>query len=217
MKTRTWYLWLVPGLAPLLLRPTWSAWLGSVLLSAIFQVALAATVLWPELLPPDARNALWVVFFGGWIAGLLLSWRFVRKEEQLASEREVDDTYPQALHAYLRGDRALAESLLRNRLRRDPQDVEAALLLASVWRRQGRLTAARSLLSKLRKVERAAPWLFEIERELEILDRLVVAKDDEEQHITSEAAENLPASAAHPTRPASGLPAVAQPPAAKAA
>ncbi|MBC7078172.1 MAG: tetratricopeptide repeat protein [Synergistales bacterium] len=188
MKIRSWYLWLVPGLAPLLLRPTWSAWLGSVLLSATFHVALAATVLWPELLPPDVRNVLWLVFFGGWIAGVVLSWRFVRREQQLASERELDDTYPQALHAYLRGDRALAESLVRNRLRQDPQDVEAALLLASVWRRQGRLTAARSLLSKLRKVERAAPWLFEIDRELEILDRLSAAAE-EAQRASSEAEE----------------------------
>jgi len=192
MKSRGWYLWLVPGLAPLLVRPTWSAWIGSVLLSAIFQVALATTLLWPELVSPEIKNFLWLAVCAGWITGVVLSWRFVRTEEQRATQRELDDTYPQALHAYLRGDRALVESLLRNRLRRDPQDVEAALLLASVWRRQGRLPAARSLLSKLRKVERAAPWLFEIDRELEILDQLSTA--EKEAHWASTETEENPTS-----------------------
>lgn len=168
---KNWYLWLIPGLPAAVVRPTWHLWLLSLALSAVFHLALAATILWPELLSPQERFAVWGLFVAGWLAAALLSWSALRKEERRRERRLQADPFPLALHAYLRGDRARSEMLLRNHLRQEPQDIESALLLASVWRRQGRHQAARKLLTHLQKLEASWPWAFEIQRELEILDR----------------------------------------------
>lgn len=170
MKKSLW-LWMIPGLAAVLVRPSWSAWLASVLLSACFQVALIGSFLWPEMLSPVQRLALWGIVGGGWLINAVVSWQMLRREESRLRRRQTQDAFPEALRFYLRGDRARAELVLRQLLREDPRDIEAALLLASVWRRQGRLDPARSLLANLANLEAADPWAFEIRREMEIVER----------------------------------------------
>lgn len=99
------------------------------------------------------------------------SWQALRVEKNRLQRRQTQDAFPQALRFYLRGERSQAELVLRQLLHEDPCDIEAALLLASVWRRQGRLEAAHTLLCNLGKLDAAWPWAFEIRREVEILMR----------------------------------------------
>lgn len=174
------YLW--PGMASLLVRPTFTAWLGNAAMAAIFHLALAAAILWPNWLTSTERGLLWAALGVAWLTGVACSYRFVRQHTQRSQHRSLPDPFPEAIHAYLAGNLVQAESLVRAILRESPRDVEAALLLATIWRRRGRLDAAEKLLRNLARLEVAYPWLWEIEREL-----VRVAQAREEQ-----ASESLP-------------------------
>jgi tetratricopeptide (TPR) repeat protein len=171
-------------MAPLLVRPTFTAWLGNAAMATIFHLALAATILWPDWLTSTERGLLWAALGVAWLTGVAWSYRFVRQHTQRSQRRALPDPFPQAIHAYLAGNLAQAESLVRAILRESPRDVEAALLLATIWRRRGRLDAAEKLLRNLARLDVAHPWLWEIEREL-----VRVAQAREEQ-----ASESLPTS-----------------------
>ncbi|MGQ9760391.1 MAG: tetratricopeptide repeat protein [Thermogutta sp.] len=158
------YLW--PGTAPLLVRPTIVGWLGSAAMAVVFHLALAATILWPEWLSPVERGLLWAALGVAWLSGVAWSYELVRGRSKRDPRDTSPDSFPQAMHAYLAGNLAHAESLVRAILRKSPRDVEAALLLATIWRRRGQLDAAEKLLRNLARLEMAQPWLWEIQREL---------------------------------------------------
>jgi len=193
MVRRTWllyqYLW--PGIVPLLVRPTLTAWLGSALLAVTFHLLLAATILWPEWLSPAERGLLWSALGVAWLTGVAWSYQFVRGAPRREQRRSSKDAFPTAMHAYLQGNLAQAESLVREILRECPRDVEAALLLATIWRRREQLDAAEKLLRNLARLEIAAPWLFEIERELARLAKC--RQESENSHLTDEEKEAVPA------------------------
>ena len=153
-------------MVPLLVRPTVTAWLGSALLAVTFHLALAATILWPEWLSPGERGLLWSGLGVAWLTGVAWSYQFVRKVDQKKQRRSSQDVFPEALRAYLQGNLAQAESFVREILKECPRDVEAALLLATIWRRRNHVDAAEKLLKNLARLEIATPWLWEIDREL---------------------------------------------------
>lgn len=96
-----------------------------------------------------------------------------------ASEEQrpaLEHLFRHAQHAYLAADWVLAEQHLRRLLRSDRDDIEGLLLLASVWRRCGRVKRARRLVARLARREDAQPWREELIRELETLEN-VLARD----------------------------------------
>ena len=62
------------------------------------------------------------------------------------------------------------ESLLRRLLRKEPRDVEARLLLATLYRHTRRSREARRELRRLERMEHAETWQMEIQQELRQLD-----------------------------------------------
>ena len=73
---------------------------------------------------------------------------------------------------YLRGRWVEAQALLEQMIRRHPGDVESRMLLSSVFRRSRRIDLARKQLRQLYDFKGAANWHFEIQRELDQLDKL---------------------------------------------
>ncbi len=166
MNQKAWLLLLWPGMAALWVRPTLTAWLGSAAMAVVFHLALATTILWPEWLSPGERAFLWIALGVAWLSGVAWSYQFIRRENARQHRPPAEDPFPAATAAYLRGDLAGAESLVREILRECPRDMEAALLLATIWRRRKQFDAAEKLLRNLARLELAAPWLWDIEREL---------------------------------------------------
>lgn len=181
MVRKTWLLYLWPGLLPLTVRPTWTAFLGGSGLAVAFHLALLATILWPEWLSQTHRTLLWSAVGCCWLAGIAWSYRFVQREKTNRSRRAADDPYPTALQAYLRGNLSWAESLVRQTLHDNPRDVESALLLAAIWRRRQQWDAAEKLLRNLARLETAAPWLWEIEREIRLVGEHRAKHEQHEQ------------------------------------
>lgn len=166
-------------MAALWVRPTLMGWLGSAATAVVFHLALAATILWPEWLSPQERMLVWIALGVAWLSGVAWSYQFLRREEARQHRRPAEDRFPAATEAYLRGNLAAAESLVREILRECPRDVEAALLLATIWRRREQFDAAEKLLRNLARLDLAIPWLWDIERELLRIQKSREEKADE--------------------------------------
>jgi len=73
---------------------------------------------------------------------------------------------------YLRGDWYGTERILQKLLRGEPHDIEARLLLATLFRRTQRFDEARSELRRIQKTKVAERWQAELVREWHAIDRL---------------------------------------------
>ena len=80
-----------------------------------------------------------------------------------------DQLYRAAQQQYLAGDWLRCEQLLMQLLKLDKRDIEARLLLATLWRHLGRTEEAARQLQRLERLEAAAPWSYEIAQELAII------------------------------------------------
>lgn len=103
-----------------------------------------------------------VVYAAAQVA-LVLHFR-ARGRSAVASDR--DARFRDALVAYVQGRLDESETVCRELLRADPDDVEATLELASIARRRKDVRAARRHLVRARYLDDAGRWDFEIAREL---------------------------------------------------
>lgn len=182
MRFWAWIACLWPGLP--------QAWkLGSLrglVLAAVFATALnlslVSSFVWPRSpiasLPAGTTAAIaWASVLGLWILGLRWTgqcWSQLCPPKP-KSDPKIEDWFREAQHEYLKGHWIAAETLLRQLLGRQPADVEARLLLASIQRRSGARTQARETLTELQPV--AAKWQWEIDAELTQLSDLEAEQD----------------------------------------
>jgi len=86
-----------------------------------------------------------------------------------AGRREGDDLFRSALAAFLQDRLDESESICRELLASDPDDVEACLQLAMIARRRGDKASARAHLVRARYLDDAGRWDSQVERELSAL------------------------------------------------
>ncbi len=84
-------------------------------------------------------------------------------------EEKRDEWFREAQQCYLRGDWVAAEQKLLKLLKQDARDVESRLMLATLWRHQGRGEEALRQLARLERLEAASEWQYEIGAEREAL------------------------------------------------
>lgn len=179
------YLW--PGLPQLWARGSWAGLALAVGFTALANVLIATTLVWDEWLPMRAR---WIglavaatVWTLAWFEGRA-DWRRLVAEvsgrESLAppTDEQQDLWFRDAQRAYLAGDWVAAEQKLVQLVRRDSQDVEARLLLATLWRHEGRADDARRELERLSRMEAAAAWADEVAAEFAQLEKPDVIDSD---------------------------------------
>lgn len=87
-----------------------------------------------------------------------------------ADANRLDELFVESQRHYLAEDWIESERSLVTLLRIDRDDIEARLLLAGIMRRSGRERKAVRVLNRLARREDAAGWLFEIDRERELLN-----------------------------------------------
>jgi hypothetical protein len=133
--------------------------------AGLVNLALAASLLWTELLAPKVRTGAWLVVAAVWVGSAVLS---RLEERRLAARREPApgaDRFAEVTEQYLKGHWLEAECALREMLRRDPRDLEASLTLATLLRRTGRLGEAAQQLDRLERLDGWEHWATEIGRE----------------------------------------------------
>jgi uncharacterized protein HemY len=161
--------------------------------AALLNLALLGTFGWSELVAPVEEKALWLTLGVVWVAAAALSWVGSRRQATAARPGPLPGAYEQGLDHYLKGDWFQAERLWVDLLRSNPRDLDARLMLASLWRHTGRLDEAAAQLDLLTRLEGAEKWEWEIRRERELL------RQARERVDAPDAAEASPSSTGPPT------------------
>lgn len=140
----------------------------AVAFALLLNTTLVTSLVWTEWSSAAVRGTLWATVVTFWLAAALVSWR------GLASPTEEgaavgNDLFRQAVGEYLKRNWFEAESLLQQLLRRDPDDTDARLKLATLLRHSGRHDEAQRALRLLSRTEGASKWKMEIQHEWERL------------------------------------------------
>jgi hypothetical protein len=165
-----------PGLLQAWLLGRWRGLSLAVAFAAALNLALITTFVWPEWplrsLPDLAATTAWVLVLGLWIIGfrgVRSDWRLICPPQAAPATPEQSEWFRDAQIYYLKGHWIEAEAVITRLLNRQPADVEAKLLLASIQRRTERLTPARQTLIELTEQPAACRWHYEITAELKQL------------------------------------------------
>jgi hypothetical protein len=89
----------------------------------------------------------------------------------VGSRREQDTLFVRAQAEYLRGHWYEVETLLGQLLDEQDSDVDAQLLLTTLYRRTGRIEEGQRKLEELERMDGAEKWALEIARERDMLNR----------------------------------------------
>ncbi len=171
-RTRRWILLAWPGLAHLWVRGSWAGLALSLGFTALLALLGVSRLVWTEWLPPEIQMFLAAALAAIWLAAaavtlqtdLLSAGPEPRHGEPVGDRRPGGgpDLFRSAQAQYLQGDWLAAEQTLRQILTRQPRDVEARLLLATLLRHTSRLEEAAQHLVCLERMEQAERWSFEI-------------------------------------------------------
>jgi len=181
-----WSAHLWPGLPHLWVRGSWAGLGLAVGFTALANVLAATALVWTEWLPSRLKwigaAALAVIWLLAWIEGradwrrMLSEWSEGEATPPVDVVQQSDEWFREAQRAYLAADWVLAEKTLLKLLKQDPRDAEARLMLATLWRHEGRTDAASRELDRLERLETAAPWRYEIACERERICASCVVK-----------------------------------------
>jgi hypothetical protein len=169
--------------------------------TALANTLLVASFVWREWIPGE-----WLRIGLGLLgATWLMAWWLTRAERRAAhvetsaggvsdeaetNGRQVhlDQLFREAQARYLENDWIAAEQLLLKLLKQDARDVDARLMLATLWRHQGRREEALRQLDRLERLEAADKWRQEIAAErlrLEQPDTIALPERQETEIIDS--------------------------------
>jgi len=163
-----------PGFPHLWRRGSWAGLVVAVGFTALTNTLLLATFVFGEWMVGRTR---WMVA-GTWAVVWLFAWwesRDLRREDSSAGDESEDafgtaeparhdaPVFCEAQRRYLAGDWIATEQLLLKLLKQDARDVESRLMLATLWRHQGRDAEALRQLDRLERLEAAEKWKYEIE------------------------------------------------------
>ena len=162
----SYILCLWPGSGGVLRQGRWSF----LMIALAYGLALCGVVMlnfyWTELLAGNLRRAVYIMLVVLW---LILSGKSSRMEKQCHRMRlpppPDKDTLPDAQQHYLQGNWFEAECCLNMLLKNNLRDIEAMLMLATLYRHKERYDEAGNLLRELKRLEDAISWKYEIRSE----------------------------------------------------
>lgn len=161
------YCW--PGLPALWYDGAWRGLALAVGYALAIDLLLLVSLVWVEWWSAWAIRLGWGAAAAVWLAATLLSRGRQLPELEPSGQASPEDLFPQALNEYLLGNAFEAEAILVGILRKQPRDVEARLLLATLLRHGKRFAEAREQLDDLEKLDGAVRWRIEIEAERRFL------------------------------------------------
>lgn len=172
------YLW--PGLPQLWWYGSGSALAVAFGFAVLLNLALAAGLVWDELLPAGMRNLVWAAVAVLWVGSIGFSLRHHRRMAARTPVEASEDPFTEALDHYLQGNWFEAEHVLGGLLKRNPRDLDAGLLWATLLRHTRRPDEASAELDRLERVEGSRKWALEIRRERHLLQEARNRREEEE-------------------------------------
>lgn len=168
LRNVAWWSCLWPGLPQLWYCGHWTGLTLAVGFSLLLNVTLLGSFVWTDVASRELQVSAWILLGTAWGFWVMSAWRW-RRAAQRDAQNEPDDLFPAAIGEYLKGNWFEAEGLLDRLIQSDPQDIDARLMLATLWRHTGRRNEARLALKHLQRVEGSGKWMPEIQNELERL------------------------------------------------
>jgi hypothetical protein len=172
MRRMPWIACVWPGLPQLWVYGSWSGLAVAVGAAVAADALLLVSFGWTELVGESLRNALWVGFGACWVVSAAWSVRQCRRRAAREHTTPTTDAFAEALEHYLKGDYYQAEQVLEGLLRRNPRDLDARLMLATLLRHTGRLDDAARQLETLARFDGAEKWELEIGNERHLLTEM---------------------------------------------
>ena len=160
-----------PGLPRLWQRGDWWALLTAIGFAVLLNGALVCTFAWPHWLPTWATFVGWTAIAVTWAMSV---WHEYHRLPRFHSEQDAagESLFAKAQHEYLNRNWFETESLLQQVLKDNNDDVDARLMLATLYRRTERVEEANDCLCQLERMERAGKWALEIARERNLIAEL---------------------------------------------
>jgi len=139
----------------------------------LLQLAVFTTLIWSETIRPVSRGVVCFCVLGFW---LLFALPAVSRALAVFgggfAVHDREHLFQVAQREYLRGNWLQAERSLRQLLESDAGDVDARLMLSTLYRHVGRLSAASEQLGVLAESHGSDKWKFEMFTERLSLARL---------------------------------------------
>lgn len=205
MRRTPWIVYTWPGLPQIWQQGSWFGLIIAILAAGLLNLALLAGFGFSELVAANVRMGLWAAVGVIWSVSAALSYVWVRRQAALQKKRlrrratqeaatgeETPDeaTFSRATEQYLKGDWFEAERLWGVLLKVDPRDLDARLMLATLFRHTKRLDEAAEQLTMLERFEGAEAWELEIRRERELLlEACENTSEQTEQEATANSAD----------------------------
>lgn len=164
MGRTPWATYLWPGFPQVWKRGSPSAVSVAVGFAVLVNLALLGSLVWSELFTSGVRNIVWVVVAVVWVVSVVLGTIWDRRRPAAA-----DDLFGGALDHYLQQDWYQAERILTQLLRHNARDLDARLMVATLYRHTGRGEEAAGELDRLARMEGSRKWELEIGRERRLL------------------------------------------------
>lgn len=160
-----WMMYFWPGLSPAWRSGSFRGLAIALLFVLGLQTAWVGTFIWPGLLSHWEAQMLWWSLAVSVIGSIIYQTFYLAKLANSDLTRCTNRVLEQAQSLYLQGSYFEAEELLEPHVSQGEWDVEAALWLASIYRRTGRFEAAVLVLKTLESLEQGACWATEIAQE----------------------------------------------------
>lgn len=153
-----------PGLPQLWIAGSYSGLALAVGFALLVNLVLVSTLAWTELLNETLSLAAWAGVTAFWLVSAWISFRWLL-QEPAGGTTVADELFREAQLSYLQANWLDAEVALGRLLDRQPRDIEARLLLATLYRHNDRWDEAETQLRVLEKLDEAVKWQVELRRE----------------------------------------------------
>jgi len=170
MGRTPWVAYLWPGLPELFRHGAWPALAVAWGFGVLVNLGVASSLVWDELLSPTVRSLVWLAVFVFWGSAAAFSYLSDGRVRSHRNAKAAGDNFGEAMDHYLQGNWFEAERILYRILRKNPRDVEAALMLATLLRHAGRLEESARRLDRVERLEDSRAWQLEICRERKLLE-----------------------------------------------
>lgn len=176
-----------PGLPGLLRYARWPFFWIALLFFFLLDSWLVLNFYWTHYLSSGGRWGTLLFLFFAWIVlGSIAAGMEKRIERTLGADAD-SSKFLEALKLYLRAGWFESECLLNELLQKNPRDLEARLLLATLYRHTRRFPDALDTLKTLQRCEESGIWIVEIEAEKRLIGEAIRKTEEEEKESEKEA------------------------------
>ncbi len=166
-----------PGLPGLWYRGRWSSLMVAIGFSLLLNLAIISSFIWTEVFFDRGFPAVaWPVLLMFWAMTAWLALQnlpdvmSVKSRTQQTVFEHPDTLFIDARSEYLKGRWQQAEALLLRSLIQTPRDIEARLMLATLYRHTRQFDNATAQLDKIGDFDESATWRSELLRERKLLE-----------------------------------------------